>query len=177
MSGNTNNQDARHRPICHRFADDGVFPNSSVPVLMYPQVVAAGEASPADWFEHCFGTHGWPPAWRDGIYPFHHYHSTAHEVLGVCRGQAAVALGGPGGSVLDVAAGDVLVIPAGVAHKRQTASVDFLVIGAYSSGQRWDMHDGRPGERPGTDSNIRRVTLPPADPVFGPAGALMRLWT
>jgi len=176
MSDTSHDQDTHGKPVCYRFEDDGIFPNSKLPLLVYPKVVAAVDVSPADWFERLFGANGWPPAWRDGIYPFDHYHSTAHEVLGVCRGQATVAMGGPGGIMLDVSAGDVVVIPAGVAHKRGAASADFLVLGAYPSGQRWDMHDGRPGERPGTDHNIRRVPLPPADPVVGIAGGLTHLW-
>ncbi len=27
----------------------------------------------------------WLGAWRDGIFAFHHFHSTAHEVLGKIR--------------------------------------------------------------------------------------------
>ena len=176
MSGNTNNQNTHPQPACYRFADDGIFPNSELPLLVYTQIPAASDVNPAEWFEKCFEANGWPPAWRAGIYSFHHYHSTAHEALGVCQGQASIAMGGPSGILLDVCAGDVVVIPAGVAHKCVTASADFLVLGAYPSGQQWDMHAGRPGERPGTDANIRRVALPPADPLYGPRGDLVHLW-
>ena len=31
--------------------------------------------------ERRFEENGWPPAWRDGIYDFHHYHSQGHEAL------------------------------------------------------------------------------------------------
>jgi len=176
MSKNTNDQKTPGAPRCYRFEDDGIFPNSKLPLLVYPKFVATDNLSPADRFERRFGANGWPPAWRGGIYPFHHYHSTAHEVLGVCRGRATIKLGGPDGIMLDVSAGDVAVIPAGVAHKRETASADFLVLGAYPKGQQWDLYNGRPGERPGTDQNIRRVPLPSADPVVGAAGGLMYLW-
>ena len=40
---------------------------------------------------------GWLGAWVDGIYAFHHFHSTAHEVLGIVAGSASVILGGPKG--------------------------------------------------------------------------------
>ena len=176
MFDTTNDQETPGKPRCYRFEDDGIFPNSRLPLLVYPRVVTTETVSPADWFERRFLTNGWPPAWRDGIYPFHHYHSTAHEVLGMGRDRATIAMGGSGGVMLDGSAGDVVVIPAGVANKRETASADFLVLGAYPSGQRWDMHDGRPGERPGTDRNILRVPMPPADPVSGTAGGLMHLW-
>ena len=157
--------------------DDGTFPNSSLPLLVYPAVVTPTAPDPAVVFEQRFRENGWPGAWRNGIYGFHHYHSTAHEVLGICRGCARVQVGGEPGTVLDVAAGDVVVIPAGVAHKNLGASADFLVVGAYPKGQPWDMNDGRPGERPRTDGNIRRVRLPPADPVSGAGGPLIQIWT
>ena len=98
------------------------------------------------------------------------------EVLGICRGRARVQFGGESGPVLDTSAGDVVVIPAGVAHKNMGASIDFMVVGAYPRGQTWDMNRGRPGERPRTDDNIRRVPAPPADPILGSGGPLMRLW-
>jgi len=73
--------------------------------------------------------------------------------------------------------GDVLVIPAGVAHKNLGASADLGVVGAYPRGQSPDMNDGHDGERPRADQNIAQVPLPAADPVFGVDGPLMRQWT
>ena len=167
---------AQCRAICHQLKDDGIFPNSGLPLLVYPLVVDPVDKENAAAFERCFAANGWPLAWRNGIYGYHHYHSTAHEVLGICRGQARVKMGGPEGIEIDIHAGTAVVIPAGVAHKKVAASSDFLVVGAYPEGQRWDMNVGRPGERPGTDVNIRRVPLPQVDPVYGKAGDLMQLW-
>lgn len=156
--------------------DDGTFPNSHLHLLVYPQAVDAADRDPAIAFERLFTANGWPAAWRNGIYGFHHYHSTAHEVLGICRGHARVQMGGPQGIVLDVTPGTAVVIPAGVAHRNLDASSDFLVVGAYPRGQRWDMNDGSPGERPRTDENIRRVPLPGTDPVLGNGGLLEQIW-
>src|SRR5437870_8580248 len=39
-------------------------------------------------------------------------------------------------SNLDVQSGDVIVIPAGVAHQKLDASSDFAVVGAYPDGDR-----------------------------------------
>ena len=163
------------RPVY--LADDGTFPNSRLPLLVYAAVLDPASSDPAATFEQRFQANGWPGAWRNGIFGFHHYHSTAHEVLGICRGRARIQFGGASGPVLDVSAGDVGVIPAGVAHKNMGAGAVFLVVGAYPEGQPWDMKYGRPGERPRSDENIRSTALPPADPVSGADGPLMQLWT
>ncbi len=162
--------------VAARFTDDGTFPNNAgLPLLVYREAFAP-EHRTAATLEDVFRARRWGGTWRNGIYGYHHYHSTAHEVLGVARGAARVRLGGPEGQTFDVAAGDVIVIPAGVAHKNLGASADFLVVGAYPEGQRWDMNPGRPGERPRVDQNIARVPLPAMDPVYGPAGPLAEHW-
>lgn len=158
------------------FADDGTFPNNpSLPVLVYRQAVQAVQGG-AGTYERVFRAHNWRGSWRNGIFSYHHYHSTAHEVLGVARGSARVQLGGPEGLVFEVEAGDVLVLPAGVAHKNLGADADFLVVGAYPEGQDWDLLRGRPGERPEADRNIERVSPPAQDPVYGFEGPLVDHW-
>ena len=62
-------------------------------------------------FEMLFDSNGCPPRWRNGIYSFHHYHSNAHEVLGIANGNARVQLGGPHGLAVAVAAGDCVLLP------------------------------------------------------------------
>ena len=51
------------------------------------------------------------------------------------------------------------------------------VVGAYPRGQRPDLNQGRAGERPRADRAIAQVALPPADPVYGPRGPLVELWS
>ena len=160
-------------PTHHLFADDGVFPNSRLPVLVYRRVIVAGNAA---GFEQLFERNGWSSAWRNGLYSVHHYHSTAHEVLGIHKGRVTARLGGPGGVTVTLEAGDVVIVPAGVSHKNDGASADFSVVGAYPAGTGPDMRYGKPGERPGTDRNIARVPLPGADPVRGAGGPLATLW-
>jgi uncharacterized protein YjlB len=166
----------KSRIALHRFADDGRIPNNPcLPAIVYPQALAAA-ADPAEVFERLFAANGWPDGWRNGIFGFHHYHSTAHEVLGIARGGARVLLGGEKGAVVEVGTGDVLVIPAGVGHKRLSAAGDLLVIGCYPRGQSPDLCKGEPGERPRVLDAIARVPLPVADPVLGADGPLMREW-
>jgi len=160
-------------PEQHVFADDGIFPNSKLPVLVYKRALAKSGA-PA--FEELFESNRWSAAWRNGLYAVHHYHSTAHEALGIYQGWVRARLGGDKGTVLTLEAGDILVIPAGVAHRNDGASADFKVVGAYPVGTGPDMQYGKPGERPGTDGNIAGVPRPAADPVHGKSGPLMRLW-
>ena len=164
--------------VVHRVLDDdGVFPNNArLPLLLYPAAVALPARDPARALEDLFEAHGWIDAWQNGIFGYHHYHSTAHEVLGVCGGSARVQLGGPDGPAFDIRKGDVIVIPAGVAHKNLGAASGFRVVGAYPAGRGWDMNTGEPGERPQVDRNIAAVALPKHDPVFGNTGPLIRLW-
>lgn len=156
--------------------DDGTFPNNAkLPLIIYKGAVEMEEGD-ATLVEKLFKDHRWGGSWRNGIFPYHHYHSTAHEVLGIYRGSAKVQLGGPHGIQTEVSAGDVIIIPAGVAHKNLEASLDFACVGAYPPGQSFDMNYGKAGERPEADQNIRRVAFPPTDPVYGDRGGLMKQW-
>jgi uncharacterized protein YjlB len=157
----------------HSFEDDGAIPNSTLPILVYRDVEAAHEASDC---ERLFAGNGWFGGWRDGIFPFHHFHSTAHEVLGIVSGRASLALGGPGGRTFEVQAGDILALPAGTGHCNKGSSGDLLVVGAYPDGMRWDLRRGDPAEHHEAVANIRAVPLPSADPVQGPDGSLTKLW-
>jgi uncharacterized protein YjlB len=156
-------------------ADDGRIPNSRFPLVIVHAAIEPRMAS-AEAFEELFAANGWPPAWRSTIFPYHHYHSTAHEVLGVASGTARILVGGDYGREFDIAAGDAIIIPAGVGHKRQFSSPDFEVVGAYPPGQHWDLLKGERGDRPMADNNIDRVPLPVSDPVGGVDGILTELW-
>ena len=165
------------RANAHLFADDGGVPNNPrLPLIVYPAAVDPGGDDLAGAFEALFRANGWGGGWRNGIYPFHHFHSTAHEVLGIAAGEAEVRFGGEAGKTLHVRAGDAVLIPAGVGHKRLSASPDLLVVGAYPAGTGADLV--REGARDG--ETIRRriaaVAVPPADPVSGADGPMTRLW-
>ncbi len=161
-----------------RLYEDAPFPNNAVlPVLLYHGAFALdGVADAPALIERTFHKNGWSNGWRNGIYEFHHYHSTAHEVLGCYSGRARAQLGGPGGPIVTLAAGDVLVLPAGVSHKKIDSSSDFAVVGCYAHGADYDMNSGDDDERPAADERIARLRLPDADPVYGPSGPLCSHW-
>ena len=160
----------------YRFADDGIVPNNpALPLVVYRGALAAG-GNRAAACERLFAQHGWPDAWRNGIYPHHHYHSTAHEVLGIAAGSARVRLGGEGGQTVELRAGDVVVIPAGIAHKREWASSDLLVIGAYPKGQRPDLCRAEAARHDRALAHIAAVPLPVVDPVTSRAEPLLECW-
>jgi uncharacterized protein YjlB len=136
-------------------------------------VEAAGDA---DSCEELLASNGWLPDWRDGIFSFHHFHSIAHEALGIVAGTATVMLGGPSGRSFEIGQGDVLVLPAGTGHCNQGSSDELLVIGAYPNGMPWDLRRGDPAEHDEVVANIHAVPLPDADPIEGPSGPLTELW-
>ena len=155
------------------FADDGAIPNSKLPLLVYRQAVPANAAA----IERIFTANRWPAAWRSPVHPFHHFHSDAHEVLGVAEGESRVQFGGPNGQVLTVRAGDVVVVPAGVGHCRQSQSDGLVIVGAYpDNSTHRDLRRGDPAEHAEVMHNVGVVPLPPADPVSGADGPLPRIW-
>lgn len=160
------------------FKSDGAFPNNpELPVLVYRRAIKAESPPLADEMEDRFRENAWSGCWRWGVYDFHHFHSKAHEVLGVANGTAQLQLGGPIGSIVEVEAGDVVVLPAGTGHKNVGASEDFMVVGAYPKGQEnYDMRRGDASELDAAVANIRSTPLPETDPVFGRSGPLRELW-
>ena len=162
---------------------NGWMPNNPrFPVLLYRSAVPSAPAeSLATAMEQIFANNGWPPQWRDGIYPFHHFHSTAHEILGIAAGEVHVTLGGPRSSSGDGASrdltlrtGDVVALPAGTGHCKLSATPDLLVIGAYPANQHWDICRTAPS--PQTLEQMQHIPFPASDPVHGRSGSLPTLW-
>lgn len=162
-------------PSVVRFNPSGGIPNNDrLPVLIYRGAIIEGVNDPAA-FETLFEENGWPPIWRNGVYSFHHYHATAHEVLGFAGGRARLMLGGPAGEEFEVQAGDVVLLPAGTGHKRLNASRDFLVVGACPPNQTPDIQ--REAATAELLVKIKSVAVPETDPVLGiHATIYSRLW-
>ncbi|MFC4870862.1 cupin domain-containing protein [Negadavirga shengliensis] len=158
------------------FDDDGVIPNSHRPLLLYRDVFSHTGEQAAEWLESKFSSNNWTNGWRWGVYPFHHYHSNTHEVLGVFKGSALLLLGGDNGKEVQVNAGDVIIIPAGVAHKCLSHTNGFTVVGAYPNGLKPDMRKGEAGERPQADKQIAAVPVPETDPLYGTEAGLVTIW-
>jgi uncharacterized protein YjlB len=166
------------KPNLYRFADDGETPNNpALPLIHYRGAVKLDSTyDPAAIFEVLFNQYGWVGAWRDGIYPFLHFHTRSHEVRGIARGNACVRFGGKRGRKIALKAGDVVIQPAGTGHCRIGASDDLLVVGAYPEGSAYD--EPKPGEVDPQKARARiaRVPVPPRDPVYGRKGPLTRIW-
>lgn len=190
-----------------------LIPNSPRPLLHYQGVLA-----PRPDGAHCdaaeayklFTQNDWRVSWifRYGPTQLSHFHSRAHECMAVLSGTATIRFGvadtsddldentngssrEEGGVEIEAAAGDVFVIPAGVAHKTYNTKPEaefalltpgkgrsieaedppkvlsdielsgFTMMGAYASGE-WDFVKSG-----GDFETVWSVPKPEKDPVFG----------
>ena len=163
-------------PLTFVFKDDGLVPNNPMPFLVYKQAIDVANDHPEKTIEGLFGANGWGDMWRNGIYDYLHYHATVHEALGIARGNARVQFGGERGKEIDVAAGDVAILPAGTGHRCLSASSDFSVVGVYPPGPKMQITRPTPENHRKALKTIPQVKLPKTDPVRGETGPLLRLW-
>lgn len=161
----------------YHIKDDGTFPNNiALPVIVYTKVLNLPDWFAGNAIRQLFKKNNWKNSWKSGVFEYHHYHSITHEVLGICKGKTTLLLGGEHGVILEVERGDVLIIPAGVAHKNLGKENSIQCIGAYPEGKDYDMNYGKEGERPNADNNIKNVPKPKTDPVFGLKGGIAEHW-
>jgi uncharacterized protein YjlB len=162
--------------IRHILKDDGQFPNSGLFLLIYKDALTLPGEDSSSSIKKIFESNNWKNCWVNGIYDYHHYHSITHEALAVYQGNANVQFGGPSGIAEEINKGDIIIIPAGVAHKCNIASGNFKCVGAYPEGRDYDIFKGEPSDRPRADKNILKVKLPETDPVYGLNGPLILNW-
>ena len=165
------------KPLTFMFKDDGAVPNNpALPMLVYKNALRLG-ADPESTIETMFTANGWGrDMWRDGVFPYPHYHSMIHEALGIARGSARIRFGGAQGEELEVEAGDIAVLPAGTGHQRLSASGDFRVIGGYPPEGHYNLCRGAKSEHDKAVQTIPLVPVPDSDPVLGKNGPLTTIW-
>ena len=157
------------------FKPDGGVPNSELPLVFWrgglPGSARSGSAATA-----LYRNNGWQGTWVYTVYPFWHFHTRGHEVLACVSGGARIGFGGDHGIKVDVAVGDVCVIPAGVGHRKFDASSDFQMAGGYPPGQQGNIV--KPGEM--QDDRIAReiaaLALPETDPISGRPDGVVEIW-
>ena len=158
------------------FQPEGDIPNSSLPLILYRGALPR-ELQNAAACQALFRENDWGSNWVNGVFEYWHFHVTGHEVIGCVAGEAEIGFGGDSGGKVMFRAGDIVVIPAGVGHKRLSDRRDgFTVVGGYPPGQSGVI--SQPGDYPLSKAKekIARLELPRGDPVFGPQGPLMEKW-
>ena len=157
------------------FDGNGRVPNSRLPLLIYRKVI--------QWevleMEAIMRQNHWLPDWRahEGMWPRHHFHCEAHEIICVTRGAHVVKLGGHDGVYGKLTKGDVVVIPAGVGHCGIQISDDLDLTGGFAEGQSVvDFRMGYPEDYPDLLVRAAQIPVPSHDPFFGAAGPLARIW-
>ena len=109
--------------------DNGIFPNNPIyPLLLYK---SAHKGSKAEATEVIVQGKKWTHPWEWGIFTFHHYHSTAWELLLCVQGYAKVQLGGETGPTITIEKGDLALVPPGVAHKHLDSFDGLSLLGSY----------------------------------------------
>ncbi|MCW3077695.1 MAG: cupin protein [Bacteroidetes bacterium] len=156
--------------------DNGIFPNSELPVIIYKRVLDLPYLFASNAVRKLFKSNNWKNSWKSGVFEYHHYHSITHEVMGVAGGSTTILFGGDSGIKIVIEKGDVIIIPAGVAHKNLGKQNQVTCIGAYPEGKEYDMNYGKPGERPATDNKVKQAPRPLTDPVFGVNAGIAEYW-
>ena len=109
--------------LTHQIPAHGLTPNTSLqhkPLLIYRSAFPPTSASASSIESHLSSVGVVTPQWRYTMYSTSHFHSTSHEVLGIAAGKAKLCFGhedNPKRVEEVLGRGDVIVVPAGVAHR------------------------------------------------------------
>ena len=162
----------------HQIPSHGLTPNTSIqnkPLLIYQSAFPANTTA-SQIESHLSNIGVVTPQWRYTMYSTSHFHSTSHEVLGIASGQAKLCFGhedNPDRVEEVLRKGDVIVMPAGVAHRLlEDLDGGFLMVGSYPVGCGWDMCYGKKGEE-GKVGKIRDLSWFRRDPVYGDEGPVL----
>lgn len=167
-------------------------PNSHLPVVVYRG--ALDDTSP-DNILKTIEPNGWLKGGQWKTFKTVHFHSNAHECYGIIKGSSTYRLGKSdldadkddngveSGTTFFAQAGDVFVLPAGVAHCSIDSDGDYEYIGLYPgeplpNGLRFDIHwckDG-PEKTKELAQAAANVPIPECDPLYGRGGPLPRIW-
>ncbi|KAK1675576.1 cupin domain-containing protein [Colletotrichum godetiae] len=163
----------------HFIQSHGLFPNTSIqnkPLVIYHSAFSSASASSIE--SHLIFVGVVEPQWRYTMYSTSHFHSTTHEVLCISNGRAKLCFGGEDneGRVEPlVEKGDVIVVPAGVAHRLlDDFESGFEMVGSYPKGHHWDMCYGKKGEEGKVDA-IAKIPWFSRDPVYGNRGPALEV--
>lgn len=201
-----------------------LIPNSRYPLIHYRGILAPSSRSIATRFYDLLSKNQWQPQWifHYGETQRSHYHSFAHECMVVLTGRATIRFGvgdtvedmientyetgkEEGGIELEAQAGDVFIIPAGVAHKTFAPQQDagftlltpgdghglpsdirnnldgielsgFTMMGSYpAEGGGWNFAVG--GEGAAAYADVWAIPPPKLDPILGDSEEGLRaLW-
>lgn len=164
----------------HHYSPDGTVINSRLPLLVYRGALEPPlEGDLEQPMKALFSGNDWTNNWTyRGVYPYPHFHSTSHEVLGVVRGKMPLRLGGVAQDPMLFSVGDVIVVPAGVSHtafpddehRALGGTDDVLMVGGYYDGRDWDLlRDGQlsDSETRAAVKLIMSLPIPQKDPVHG----------
>lgn len=167
----------RTNPDIFYFKDDGITPNSQLPVLIYRGLFNDSYESCEDWLEENFTKNGWARTCHKPLLEFYHYHSNTHEVLGVCEGSGYIQLAAKNGVRTEIEKGDVVLIPAGVGHFCINHSEDFKLVAGYPAAVVPDVRRATQEERETALENLRSVAMPDFDPILGAEdGGVQKFW-
>ena len=148
-------------------------PNTSIqqkPLLIYHQAFSDPSATAVE--AHLKSVGVVEPQWRHTMYSKSHFHSISHEVLCIVSGAAKCCFGhedNPGRVEPVLTKGDVVIVPAGVAHRLLEDHGEFQMVGSYPLGHGWDMCYGSKG-REDKLKNISKLGWFKKDPIFGDQG-------
>lgn len=160
--------------VKNQISAHNLIPNTSIqnkPLLFYKSAFKNASASQIE--SHLSEVGVVDPQWRYTMYSTSHFHSTSHEVLCIASGEAKLCFGhedNPKRVEEVLTKGDVVVVPAGVAHRLlEEIKSPFEMVGSYQRGMNWDMCYGKQGE----ETKIKKIGglgWFDKDPIYGDGG-------